>query len=171
MPDPAARLCAACGLCCNGVLFFSARLDPADPARRLAALGLRIKRRADGLHLLQPCPAHTGTQCRVYADRPTRCRVFVCRQLRGLEEGTIPEAAAHAAVARTRRLADRVGALLEQIGDARTHKALSTRCETALTPPLNPDHAAQREELVSAWRELEDALVRDFRVGDSPGPP
>jgi hypothetical protein len=97
--------------------------------------------------------------------------LFACRQLRGLEEGTIPEAAAHAVIARARHLADRVGALLEQIGDTRFHKALATRCETALTPPLNPEHATQREALVIAWRELEDTLARDFRVGDPPGPP
>ena len=40
-----ARLCAACGLCCNGVVFHTVRLQPGDSAKSVAALGLKLKRK------------------------------------------------------------------------------------------------------------------------------
>lgn len=162
--ETASRLCAACGMCCNGVLFFSVRLQEGDSARQLAALGLKIKRRADGRHLLQPCAAHTGSGCAVYAHRPARCRLFVCRQLLGVEAGEIAEDDAREKISTARRLTVRVRELLESVGDTRDHKALATRCETVFTPPLDPETAPGREALAQAMRELETLLVRDFRV-------
>ena len=41
----AAHLCAACGLCCNGVMFHTVKLQPNDSAPALAALGLKLKRK------------------------------------------------------------------------------------------------------------------------------
>jgi Fe-S-cluster containining protein len=163
-PETATRLCAACGMCCNGVLFFSVRLQAGDSARQLAARGLKIKRRADGPHLLQPCAAHTGSGCSVYAHRPARCRLFVCRQLLGVEAGEISEAEAWEKIAEARRRTVRVQGLLESAGDTRGHKALATRYETVFTPPLDPETAPVREELAGAMQELEDLLARDFRV-------
>ncbi len=166
VPDPetATRLCAACGMCCNGVLFFSVRLQDGDSARELTALGLKIKRRADGRHMLQPCPAHTGSGCTVYDARPARCRLFACRQLLAVEAGEISENAALEKIAEARRLAGRVRALLENAGDTRSHKSLAARCETVFTPPLDPETAEARDALAGAMRELEGLLTRDFRV-------
>lgn len=160
----ATRLCAACGMCCNGVLFFSVRLQAGDSARRLSALGLKIKRREDGRHLLQPCAAHTGSGCSVYEHRPTRCRLFVCRQLLAVDAGEISEDAALEKIVEARRRTDRVRALLANAGDTRAHKSLAARYETVFTPPLDPETAAAREALAAAMRELEELLVRDFRV-------
>jgi hypothetical protein len=166
-PEAATRLCAACGMCCNGVLFFSVRLQAGESARPLTARGLKIKRRADGLHLLQPCAAHTGTGCTVYEDRPTRCRLFVCRQLLAVDADRISEAAALAKITEARRLTSRVQDLLEEAGDTRGHKALATRYETVFTPPLDPETSALRESLTAAMAELEDFLAREFRVDDA----
>jgi Fe-S-cluster containining protein len=151
-------------MCCNGVLFFSVRLQPADSVRRLDALGLKIKRRSDGLHMLQPCSAHTGSSCRVYADRPTRCRVFACRQLLRVEAGEIPEGTAMANITTARRLTARVLELLKLAGDTRTHKALATRYETVFTPPLDPETSDTRKSLASAMTELEEFLTSEFRT-------
>lgn len=163
-PETTTRLCAACGMCCNGVLFFSVRLQAGDSARQLGALGLKVKRRADGQHLLQPCAGHTGSGCSVYDHRPARCRLFACRQLLGVETGEISERAALEKIAEARRRTDHVRALLEHAGDTRSHKALATRCETIFTPPLEPETASVRESLAGAMRELEELLARDFRV-------
>lgn len=151
-------------MCCNGVLFFSVRLQPADSARRLEKLGLKIKRRSDGLHMLQPCPGHTGSSCRVYEHRPERCRLFVCRQILRVEAGEIPEGEAYENIATALSLTARVKALLQRVGDTREHKALATRYETALTPPLDPGTSPERETLTSAMAELEDFLAREFRT-------
>lgn len=160
--DISARLCAACGMCCNGVLFHGVRLQPGDSARQLSALGLKVKR---GL-LLQPCAAHQGTHCSVYQHRPTRCRLFVCRQLRAVEEGRLSEAAALEKITEARRRVEGLHALFREAGDTRERKALATRCETLLTPPLDPAPKAMefRERMTSAMRELEDFLREYFRV-------
>lgn len=162
--SPAARLCAACGMCCNGVLFYSVRLQPSDSARRLEKLGLKIKRRSDGLHMLQPCPAHTGSSCRVYESRPERCRLFVCRQVLRVEAGEIPEGKALDNIATALHLTARVKESLEKLGDSREHKALVTRYETALTPPFDPGSSPDREILISSMAELENFLAREFRI-------
>jgi Fe-S-cluster containining protein len=151
-------------MCCNGVLFYSARLGPEDSRRSISTLGLKIKRRADGLHLLQPCTAHTGSACSVYEHRPARCRLFSCRQLLGVESGKISEESAREKIGEARRLTAQVGAFLAEAGDSRLHKALTTRYETVFTVPLDPDLIAAREKLATAMTELEEFLTREFRV-------
>lgn len=74
-------LCAACGRCCNGVLFPATVLD-------------------GGGELPQPCP-HLGPdrRCAVYASRPRACAGFLCPLARALELG---ELVLEAALARLR---------------------------------------------------------------------
>src|SRR5882757_2729915 len=91
---PATSLCAQCGMCCNGVLFHTVRILPADSPGALSALGLKLKRKKGERLLLQPCPAHRDTCCSIYESRPQRCRLFECRQLQRLAAGEITEAMA-----------------------------------------------------------------------------
>jgi len=164
IPDEtAARLCGSCGLCCNGVLFFSAQLQPGDPVRKLEKLGLKIKRRDGVPHLLQPCAAHQNMSCRIYADRPTRCRLFVCRQLQAVADGARTEAEALATIAAALAQVERVKDLLREAGDRREHKALSTRHESVFTEPLDEETAASRDSLRAAMNQLEDMLQTHFR--------
>lgn len=162
----ASRLCAACGMCCNGVMFHSMVLQPEDSARELAALGLKVKRRKAGAFVPQPCPAHEGACCRIYEQRPIRCRVFVCKQLLAVESGEISEARALERILHAQRLITRVRMLLRDAGDDREHKALTVRCATVLTPPFDPapDAARRREDLSAAMSELETFLANEFRI-------
>ncbi len=162
----AARLCSACGMCCNGVMFYSMRLQPSDQARSLTALGLKLKRKNKEWHFLQPCPAHQDSHCTIYAQRPERCRVFACRQLQAVENGKTSEEAAMKKVRDAQDAVARVRELLHQAGDTRETKALATRYETLVTPPLDPapEAEANRKKLTEAMNELEDMLARDFRV-------
>src|SRR3954452_24978868 len=100
----ATRLCAACRLCCNGVMFHTVRLQPNDSPRELAALGLKLKRRKQQDWLLQPCPAHQDGQCSIYAQRPERCRLFECKQLQRVKTGEITEAMALEKIREVQRL-------------------------------------------------------------------
>ena len=165
MNDAATRLCAQCGMCCNGVLFFSARLQAEDEPRKLEKLGLKIKRRGDGAHLLQPCVAHTGTRCRLYEHRPARCRLFVCGQLRAVEAGTISEADAAEKIAEAQKRLGRVRRLLLEAGDTRAHKALITRFDSVFIEPCEASPAL-RDELRGAMEDLENLLQADFRVDE-----
>src|SRR5690242_10002477 len=72
----ASRLCSACGLCCNGVMFHTVKLQPSDSAKELTALGLKLKRKKSGNYIQQPCPQYQYGECAIYAVRPQRCRLF-----------------------------------------------------------------------------------------------
>jgi Fe-S-cluster containining protein len=164
--DAATRLCAACGMCCNGVLFYSMRLQREDSARKLAILGLRAKSRQGGLQIPQPCPAHQDNCCTIYADRPARCRQFDCRQLLAVADGSSTEAAALEKITEAKSRVDRVRALFHQLGDTREHRAFSTRFAAIFTPPLDPAPGtdALRNDLRLAMQELDYVLNRDFRT-------
>lgn len=165
--ESASRLCSACGMCCNGVLFHGMAVQPEDSVRALAAKGLKAKRRDGELQFQQPCPAHDGNCCRIYAERPQRCRAFACRQLVGVFNGEILESAAMEKIQEARKRSDRVRELLEMLGDDRTKRPLATRCAGVFTPPLDPSPQAEalREELRDAMTALEEMLARDFRTG------
>ena len=167
--ESAARLCSACGMCCNGVLFHGMAVQPEDSVRALAAKGLRAKRRDGELQFQQPCPAHDGNCCRIYAERPQRCRAFACRQLEGVFNGEILESAAMEKILEARRRSDRVRDLLEMLGDDRKTRPLATRCAGVFTPPLDPSPHAEslREELRGAMTALEEVLAKDFRTAQA----
>ena len=163
--DSAERLCAACGMCCNGVLFHGMAVQPEDQLRALLAKGIKTRRRDGELQFLQPCPAHVGNCCRIYKDRPQRCRAFDCRQLLAVSAGEITEAHAMIKIEEARKRSDRVRDLLAQLGDERAHRPLATRCAGVFTPPLDTSPQAEtlRGELQKAMRALQEMLAKDFR--------
>ena len=165
MPDElhsaAARLCAACGMCCDGVLFHSVVLQRGDSARALAAAGLKIRRKAGREFFLQPCSALRECRCALYAERPQRCRLFNCRQLLCLATGETTEAAALEKIEEARRLSARVEVLIGKAGGGNPNRSLSQRCANALTTAeWRPVH----DVLQAVMEELEALLSREFRV-------
>ena len=164
----ASRLCAACGLCCNGVMFHTVRLQPGDSAQALVALGLKLKRKKGHNHILQPCPAFQCEQCSIYAARPQRCRLFECRQLERVATGEVSEAQALEKIHDARRRVDELNELLQKAGGTNTKRPLSKRCEKALAEPLHPssDPAAVelRSRLTVTMAELNALLNEDFRL-------
>ena len=170
---PATRLCVACGLCCNGVIFHTVRLQPSDVLPELAALGLKLKRKSGEDLILQPCPAYRDERCAIYAQRPERCRLFECRQLQQVRTGEITEAMAREKI---RGVQARVAHLdlLSRRADGSPRKGpLSKRCETALAEPFDatthPELVEQREELARGLAELDAILDEDFRVSEARG--
>lgn len=162
----AERLCAACGMCCNGILFHGMRLQPGDPVRTLTRLGLKLKRKDGALLFLQPCNAHRDDRCSIYKDRPERCRIFSCRQLRALDRGEITGENARARINEARRLSDRIRELFSLLGEERTTRDFATRYAGIFTPPLDPspEAASLRGELEAVMQELETILARHFRT-------
>ena len=164
----AARLCAACGLCCNGVLFHTVRLQPNDSPRELAALGLKLKRKNRHDYILQPCPAYRDAQCSIYAQRPARCRLFECQQLQRVATGEITEAAALEKIRAVQRRVAQLDRLSRRADGSLRKGPLSKRCETALAEPFDvtthPELVGQREELAGGLAELDAMLDEDFRV-------
>ena len=146
-------------------MFHTVRLQPADSARELAALGLKLKRKKGQNYILQPCPAFRGSHCSIYEARPERCRLFECRQLRRVAAGEITEAMALAKIREVRRRVEEVSELLEAAGGTNVKRPLSKRCEKALAEPSSDDGTAQlQNRLQSAMQELDALLDRDFRI-------
>ena len=161
----ASRLCAECGLCCNGVMFHTVKLQPADSAKDLAALGLKLKRKKGANYILQPCPAFCGSHCSIYESRPERCRLFECRQLKRVAAGEITEAAALERIRDVQRRVGELEELLEKAGTTNRKRPLSKRCEKAMTEPVSDCAAAENQQrLALAMRELDALLDREFRI-------
>lgn len=160
----AERLCAACGMCCNGILFHGMRIQSGDSVRTLTRLGLKLKRKDGEFLFLQPCNAHRNNACSIYSDRPERCRIFSCRQLSALERGETTEEDAIGRINTARRLSDRIRQLFSLLGDERTARSFATRYAGIFTPPLDPscEAMALRDELQASMSELKSVLARDF---------
>ena len=164
----AARLCAACGLCCNGVMFHHVRMQPGDAPKELAALGLKLKRKKGENYLLQPCPQYQCSQCAIYAVRPVRCRLFECRQLKRVAAGEITEAMAQDKIRDAKQRVALVESLLARSGRTDGKRPLSKRCEKIMAEPLDPssdrETVALRHQLTHAMQELETVLNEAFRL-------
>ena len=172
MTTAASRLCSACGLCCNGVMFHTVRLGAGDSAPELAALGLKLKRKKRADYILQPCPAYRDAQCAIYHQRPERCRLFECRQLKRVAAGEITEAAALEKIREVQRRVAQLDGLSRRADGTLRKGPLAKRCETTLAEPFDatthPELIAQREELARALRELDAMLDEDFRLPRTP---
>ncbi len=162
----ASRLCAACGMCCNGVLFHGMQVQPQDSLRALASKGLKPKRRDADFYFPQPCRAHRDSCCKIYNDRPQRCRAFVCKQLGAVLDGTKTEAAALEKIQEARALTAEIFDLLAALGESRDHRALAVRCAGIFTPPLDssPEATRLRESLRAAMEKLDRLLSTEFRT-------
>ncbi|MDZ4404241.1 YkgJ family cysteine cluster protein [Prosthecobacter sp.] len=163
----ASRLCAACGMCCDGTMFQIVRMQPGDSAAELGRLGLKIRCRDGEFFMEQPCSALKEMKCTIYEKRPTRCRLFHCQQLRRVETGDATESEATAMIVETRELVECVRGLIEQSGLREDGQALPERFERVMATPvdvkLEPEMAAVREDLGNAMQKLRMRINREFR--------
>lgn len=164
----ASGLCAHCGLCCNGVMFYTVQLQAGDSAKALSALGLRLKRKQGQNYLVQPCPALQPSGCSIYVARPQRCRLFECRQLQRLAAGEITAEIARATILETRQLVARVEELVTLVGGTNPKRPLAKRSGKILSEALpdstDPEAAALRNQLAETVRQLDLRLNEDFRI-------
>ena len=161
-----ARLCPTCALCCNGVLFADVRLQAGDNPQQLEKLGLPLRRRGEVTRFTQPCACLDDKSCRIYADRPARCRSFECRLLQRAEAEEISEAVALKTIREARRRAENVRRLLRELGDTNETVPLSRRYQCMMRQPIDlaaGDYLCDlRGELMLAVGELVGGLERDF---------
>lgn len=148
-------------MCCDGVLFHSVLLQSGDSPRKLGSFGLRIKIKKGRSYFLQPCPAHERNHCRIYEDRPFRCRVFSCQQLLRLFSGESTEAQALSRIQEARNQINHVNHLIDQLSETNPKRGLAQRCAQALqTDTMTPVHT----ELETAMGKLALFLENEFRV-------
>ncbi len=164
----ATDLCSACGLCCNGVLFYSVRLQEKDSPKELIGLGLKLQRKKKQYSLLQPCPAFCGTYCSIYEHRPTRCRAFECVQLRQLAAGETTEVTALQRISEAKESADRVMELMWKMGERNEKRNIIRRYESicARVPDESeePQATELKNQLTVAMEKMEEILRKHFRV-------
>lgn len=162
----AARLCMACGMCCDGTMFQTVHMQPGDSAAQLATLGMRIDSRADGFVMAQPCAALVEQCCIIYAQRPVRCRLFHCQQLLRLSRHEVEEASVQALITDTRALAAEARSLIEQLGGETCVSSLNQAYEAVSGSPasaLSPHLLAARQHLDVVMRKLRLIINREFR--------
>jgi hypothetical protein len=163
----ASRLCLACGMCCNGVLFHIVRLQPADSVKHLEAQGLKVKRKKREPYFNQPCPFLHSCTCGIYEMRPIRCRAFECRQLKRLENDETTEADAMLAIEEVKRRVANVEALLQHCGNTSTTVALAERYAQVLLDAEADESKPVHPQLASEMQSLNKLLNEEFRLAGS----
>jgi Fe-S-cluster containining protein len=163
------KLCTACTLCCNGVLFADVRLQAGDDAQQLAQLGVALTASANP-RFRQPCACLQGGTCRVYDARPKRCRTFECRLLQKALAGEISTTTALRTIAATKQRVQMVQDLLQKLNDVDESLPLSRRWQRMMRQPIDLAKAGEnqrRGRLMAAVARLVVALDRHFVGGQS----
>jgi hypothetical protein len=160
------QLCPKCGLCCNGVLFADVELRKGDHAKRLSEIGLSLMKKGRHQAFTQPCACFDGTLCRIYADRPKRCRTFECGLLRRVQAGELDADAALKMIARARRQVETVCKLLRCAETDDGRLASSQRYGRAMGEPVDLSGGKASVELpgklMATYRDLMQMLQWDF---------
>ena len=164
--DFVSQLCPKCGLCCNGVLFADVELRKGDDIQRLDELGLSLEKKGRKQAFAQPCTCFDGKLCRIYNERPTRCRTFECGLLKRVQAGEMGADAALKTIAEAQRLAEKVRGQLRRLGQSDEQLALNRRYAQVMREPIDlsgPEDAAElRGELMLAVNDLMQMLRQDF---------
>ena len=161
------QLCPNCGLCCDSTLFADVELRAGDDLKRLAKLGLSLEKKGRGkLAFAQPCACFDGKLCKIYDDRPKRCRTFECGLLKKVGADEMTANAALKKIAEAKLLAGKVRELLNSLGDKNERLALTKRYSQAMSAPIDLSASEKdselRGELMLAVNELMRILQRDF---------
>lgn len=166
-------LCLECGLCCNGVIFADVELQSAEIQSLRSSLDQKpakdskiqiLTSRGKSAKLPQPCPVFDGCRCRIYSERPKYCRQFECLLFKNVQAGRIGRAAASRIVQTAKERAQKVHALLGELGDTDEQSALSLRFQRAANrfekAPLTDDKAETYADLTLAVHDL-NMLIRE----------
>ncbi|MCX8155158.1 MAG: YkgJ family cysteine cluster protein [Verrucomicrobiae bacterium] len=159
-------LCLRCGLCCNGVLFADVELRPGDDPAALTEAGVPLTCKHGKIKFPQPCPCLEQGRCRIYEQRPMRCRAFDCRLLQRAQEGKIALNEARYLIRITREQAERVRRLVRVLGQRDEQMPLSRRYQAVMREPLDLSqgerHQRRRGDLLLAVYELTRLLEQHF---------
>lgn len=160
------QLCPNCGLCCDSTLFADVELRSGDDPKRLKKLGLVLHQKTKArVAFSQPCACFDGKLCRIYADRPKRCRLFECGLLKQVEAGDMSAGLALKKISAARKKAEAVRVLLRGLGQRDEQMALTHRYAEVMSAPVDfskPEEADGRGELMMAVDELMQLLESDF---------
>lgn len=155
--SPSARLCTACGACCNGTIFDEVPLlrEEVELGKRLS---LPIVPAGDEAVMSLPCPRLAGATCTIYEDRPSTCRTYRCGLLVDVEAGRVAVGEALDRVDALRVAAERVRAELPDLGRGVPIFRAVDRLAASLGGRRSAAFSEGRRDLVLAVEELGRAL-------------
>jgi Fe-S-cluster containining protein len=160
------QLCPNCGLCCDSTLFADVELRKGDDAKRLKKAGLLLQKKGKNkIAFAQPCACFDGKLCKIYEDRPKRCRLFECGLLKRVEAGKMTADDALTKIRDAKVLAGKVRELLRTSGQGDEKLALTKSYVRIMSEPidLSDETAADRRgEIMLAVNDLMHVLHRDF---------
>jgi hypothetical protein len=159
------QLCPNCGLCCDGALFADVELRASDDAKRLAKLGLSLKKKGRiKFAFAQPCACFDGKLCKIYSERPKHCRLFECGLLKKVNGGQMTTSAALKKIAKAKVLVKKLGHLLEVFEGDDAGAALSELYAAAMRAPMDlaSSHADGHGELMKVYGEWMEMARREF---------
>jgi hypothetical protein len=114
----------------------------------------------------QPCSCLEGNRCRIYADRPERCRNFECRLLQRAQAGEISAAGALKSIREAQQRADAVRQILRELGDTDETVPLSRRYERMMRQPMDLSAGKRlvnlHGKLMIVYSELMTVLGKEF---------
>ena len=160
------QLCPNCGLCCDSTLFADVELRAGDDRQFLQKAGIKFcKKGKTKVAFAQPCACFDGKFCKIYEDRPKRCRLFECGLLKKVESGKMTPAAALKKIHNAKLRAGDVRTLLRALGQTDEQMPLTQRYTEVMVAPIDfsaESSAEQRGELMLAVNDLMNQLQRDF---------
>jgi uncharacterized protein len=161
------QLCPNCGLCCDSTLFGDVELRAGDDAERLKQLGLTLEKKGRSkLAFAQSCACFDGKLCKIYDDRPKRCRTFECGLLKRVQADELSAGAALKKISVAKILVKKVRELLRSLGEKNERLALAKRYANAMSAPIDlsasENNSELRGELMLAVNELMQVLQCDF---------
>ncbi|NBS06111.1 MAG: hypothetical protein EBQ51_01565 [Verrucomicrobia bacterium] len=151
-------------MCCDGTLFYSVTLQPGELPRSLTSLGLALRRKNGVTTLRQPCPAHQNQGCCIYKNRPQRCRIFECQQIRRISSGETSESESRKIIQTTRQRIAKIETMIDRITETNPSRGLAQRCAVAVA---NSPSTKLANELTAAMSELQEILKKEFRVPEA----
>lgn len=149
------------------MLFAEVKLQRGDDPHRLLAHGLKLAGQGPRQTFSQPCSCFEGKYCRIYPDRPVRCRTFECGLLKRVAADEMKVNAALAIIRKARARVRTIHELLRQLGETDDTLSLTQRYAKVVARPIDLARRGEtvraRSKLVRAMHDLMEMLHRDFR--------
>jgi Fe-S-cluster containining protein len=165
------NICLGCGLCCDGTIFATVSLYPADDVHALRAAGVALPVPGGAASFHQPCPALSAGCCGVYEQRPGSCRDYRCALRRRYDGNEISFGEARTVIDTAIALRDAVRPELERLTQSTAPSSLKHMyrlAQTLLEAPDDPVRSRREHgRLLLAMASLQRFLARHFQLPDS----
>ena len=152
--------CVGCGLCCNGTLYWMAKVTPGEE-QRIQGYGLELMEEKGTTYFRLPCHHERCGRCTIYEDRFDICRSFRCRLLRNYQAGEIDLAEARQQVETALALVEKVRA--DDPAATNAYRRRDIRAQLAEASPEPGTEKAARARMLLNIVALDTCLERWFR--------